>query len=405
MIRLTQKLRSVFATKALLRGEASCAVFCIASCFFTLQPNSAHAQPCSELGAWVVSVQGAFTVAGDPTQMGEEICSGDEISVGQDSRGAIRLASSQTVVRINQNSTFVVEPAGRNGSLLKLLKGVLYLFSRRPESFNVETPYVNAAIDGTEFVIQVTDDQTIVTVIEGSVRTYNAQGEISVSQQQAAVAEASSAPRLIEIVEPENAVKWALYYQPILYALFDPAGTQGVLSTKAINTNSEVADALARLKLVPQENRNDSYHNYSAALYLAVGQVDLATFHINQAFESKPNSADAFALQSVIAVTENIPIRAQLLAMRAVEADPNSSAALIALSYAEQALFNLEQALTSVRAATDIDPGNALAWARLAELWLSHGYYDKALQAARRAVELSPGVANYAPRPCWGFLI
>lgn len=341
-----------------------------------------------------MSVQGAFTVAGSPAQMGKEICSGEEISVGQDSRGAIRLASSQTVVRVNQNSTFVIEPSGLDGSLLKLLKGVLYLFSRRPESFDVETPYINAAIEGTEFVVQVTDDQTVVTVIEGRVRTHNTQGEISVSQQQAVVAEAGSAPRLLEIVEPENAVKWALYYQPILYALFDPAAAQGALSTKVINTNLDVADALTRLELVPQENRNDSYHNYSAALNLAVGQVDAATFHIKQAFRSNPNSADAFALQSVVAVTENKPNRAQSLAKRAVAADSNSSAALIALSYAQQAIFEIDQALASARTAISKDPGNALAWSRLAELWLSHGYYEKALQAAQRAVELSPGVAR-----------
>ena len=41
-----------------------------------------------------------------------------------------------------------------------------------------------------------------------------------------------------------------------------------------------------------------------------------------------------------------------------------------------------------------MEPENALAWARLSELWLSFGSLDEALKAANRAVELNPNVAR-----------
>ena len=79
---------------------------------------------------------------------------------------------------------------------------------------------------------------------------------------------------------------------------------------------------------------------------------------------------------------------------RAVTADPNSAAALIALSYAQQALFNLEDALGSLKQAVQINPENALAWARLAELHLSFADLDEALQAAQKAVAPDPNLSR-----------
>ena len=64
------------------------------------------------------------------------------------------------------------------------------------------------------------------------------------------------------------------------------------------------------------------------------------------------------------------------------------------MSYAQQAGFDLEGARTSVEAAVKLDPNNALAWARLAELWSSFGRLGKALDAAKKAVELDPSLSR-----------
>jgi tetratricopeptide (TPR) repeat protein len=93
-------------------------------------------------------------------------------------------------------------------------------------------------------------------------------------------------------------------------------------------------------------------------------------------------------------VVQNDKDKALDLARRAVEADPNSAAARVAMSYAQQARFDLEGARASLEEAVKVEPNNALAWARLAEIQSSFGELDKSLQSARKAVELDPGIAR-----------
>ena len=89
-------------------------------------------------------------------------------------------------------------------------------------------------------------------------------------------------------------------------------------------------------------------------------------------------------------MVQNDKEQALTLATRAVELDQSSPTARLALSYAQQAHFNIEDALASVQRAVELDPENALAWARLAELHMSTGYLDRALKAAQHAADLNP---------------
>ena len=82
------------------------------------------------------------------------------------------------------------------------------------------------------------------------------------------------------------------------------------------------------------------------------------------------------------------------LAESTVEADSKSASARVALSYVQQANFDLRGALTSLKEAVQLDPENSLAWARLSELWLSFGEVDKALKAAQKAAALNPNLSR-----------
>src|SRR5206468_10964336 len=70
------------------------------------------------------------------------------------------------------------------------------------------------------------------------------------------------------------------------------------------------------------------------------------------------------------------------------------AAALTALSYAQQANFDLEGARDSLERAVQADPNNALAWARLAEIHMSFARLDEALEAAQKAVALNPNLSR-----------
>jgi tetratricopeptide (TPR) repeat protein len=107
-----------------------------------------------------------------------------------------------------------------------------------------------------------------------------------------------------------------------------------------------------------------------------------------------PDNTDALALQSIIAVAQNEKGSALDLAKKAVDAAPKSATARIALSYAQQANFDLEGALSSLREAVKSEPENALARARLSELLLSFGHVGEALEEAKKATAQNPGIAR-----------
>ena len=152
--------------------------------------------------------------------------------------------------------------------------------------------------------------------------------------------------------------------------------------------------AFESIKGVPDTIGEPRFFVYRASLLLAVGRVDEASKDIERALSLSPNYSDAFALQSVIAVVLNEREKALDIARKAVEADPKSAAALIALSYAQQSNFDLEGALESLKQAVQVNPNNALAWARLSELHLSFARLDEALEAAQKAVALDPNLAR-----------
>ena len=71
------------------------------------------------------------------------------------------------------------------------------------------------------------------------------------------------------------------------------------------------------------------------------------------------------------------------LAAKAVALNPRSAAAALALSYAQQAHFDIAGALATLEKAEAANPGNAELKARLAELQLSVGELDKAQKTRR----------------------
>jgi Tfp pilus assembly protein PilF len=127
---------------------------------------------------------------------------------------------------------------------------------------------------------------------------------------------------------------------------------------------------------------------------LAVGQVSQAQRALDQALEVNPASAPARALKAIIAVTQNDELMALALAKEAIQSDPDSAAGYLALSYAQQAAFQLDEALDSVQQAMARDSDNALAKGRLAELLLAQGKLDEAVDVAEQAAVQTPDLAH-----------
>jgi tetratricopeptide (TPR) repeat protein len=370
-----------------------------------LYPDASSAETCEKPVANVVSVQGTVESqrAGDtqwqPVTLHDTYCPGDTIRVQARGRANVTL-SNQSVLRLNANTTMTFEAEKEErSSLVSLLKGAAHFFSRRPRSLEVRTPFTVAGVRGTEFLIVVQVDKTLLSIFTGQVLASNASGSLALTSGQSAVAAAGKAPVLRVVARPRDAVQWALYYPPVLYAQPDTlkAGVdwERMLGTSmAFYLQGDLRQAFKAIEAVSEGIREPRFFTYRASLLLAVGRVDEANADIERAFRLKSNDSDALSLQTIIAVVQNDKDKALSLAQQAVQSDTTSATAQIALSYAQQAGFDLPGARASVQKAVELDAANALAWARLAELQSSFGDLSKALKAAKQAVKLEPNLAR-----------
>ena len=366
---------------------------------------SLAATTCEPSVAKMVSAQGSVEVrrAGQtqwqPAGLNDTYCAGDRIQVGERSRADITLIN-QPVLRLDQNTTITFGGVReQRTSLIELVKGAIHFFSRVPRNLEIITAFVNAGVEGTEGLVQVEADRTLITIFEGKVLAVNQAGSLALTDGQSAVAERGQAPVLRTVVRPRDAVQWALYYPPVTYFRAEefPAGPgwQGMVRNSIESyMKGDYQNAFDAIKGVPNDIREPRFFAYRASLLLAVGRVDEAGPDLERALTSDPKYGDAIALQSIIAVVQNDKDKALALARQAVEADRKSASALIALSYAQQANFDLEGARTSLQQAVQSNPGNTLAWARLAELHMSFAQLDEALEAAKKAVDLDPNLSR-----------
>ena len=314
-----------------------------------------------------VQVLQASTRAAGPATRLLGVCTGDTIRVGDNSRAVVLMIGSNTPLAIDQNSEFTVtESADRTRSLLDLVRGAVLFITGTHRSIDIRTPFVNASVEGTEFIVRVAADRTLITVLEGAVRASNPQGTVLVAAGQQATAVQGRAPQLQVVVRPRDAVQWALYYEPIL-----------------------PADSFDRLATVADTDRDATFYVRRASLYLGVRQLDAARDDLDRAAQLDPSNGQADALRTIIAIALNDKATALDSARTAVARAPGSAAAQVALSYALQAAVDLPGARAAVEKAVALEPENAGAWARLAELRLSLGDTSGAAQAARRSTTLA----------------
>jgi tetratricopeptide (TPR) repeat protein len=344
--------------------------------FWCVSPSTAHAQ-CPEPSARIVHIDRLVEYKAVsakmfvPASVNRDVCRGDSIRTGERSRATIVFVDNTRLV-IDQNTEWVVrEPVVPGRTLIDLIKGAILFLTRQPRSLDVHTPFVNAAVEGTEFLVRVGEDRTLITVFEGRVAAANPSGSLILTQNESAVALRGQAPQRQIIIRPRDAVQWALYYQPIL-----------------------PADSFERLDQIPEAQRDADFYVRRAGLLLGVGRLDEARADLEQALDRDPNDGDAYALRAIIAVALNDRAEALANGREAVKRSPKSAAARIALSYAVQANFELEAARDELLQAVADQPDDARAWARLAELWLSLGYLDRAREAAERAASLAPAEAR-----------
>lgn len=320
-----------------------------------LARGAVAAEPCEPALAQVVSMQGQVEIQRARQaqwvrveRLDTRLCEGDRLRTGMRSRAAL-LLGAQTLIRVDQNTVIGLRITPEE-TRVEFDSGTVYSITRFPRRFRIITPYVNAGVEGTEFLVALGANHADIAVYEGRVAAEDRIGEPGARRtlqdgQEARFARGAP-PVVRAMVNPVDAVQWALYYPPI-----DAQPTE-------------------------------------ASRLLRLGRVDEA----ERALQAAPrDSAETLALLAIIRVVKNDKKEALDLAQRAVAQDPKSTRAVLALSYAQQADFKLEDALSSATRATELEPANSVAQARRAELLLSLGRIKDAEAAASAAVTTNPG--------------
>jgi len=287
-----------------------------------------------------------------------------DVVVTRQGRATVRFESDGTVLRVGPESRVEVDESATQRDITLFFGRIwahVIRWRERPTRFS--TGSTIAAIRGTELSLAVASDgnETQLAVLEGTVEAKTDTGSpITVQGGQTATGAKGRAAAFGVKVRPQDAVQWALYYPPVLFA------KPGVAETAS----------------------------QRAAAKLAAGSVEDAVRDLDELLKANPNDASALTLKSIIGVATNRADEALASARKAAAADPKSADAQIALSYAHQASFDLEAARASLEKAVELAPQDALAWARLAEIRSSLGESGLSVAAARKAAELDPNLAR-----------
>ncbi len=361
-----------------------CLVPALVLCATPTRALAADVPPaCTPIVARIVSMQGVVEMrkAGQQdwatvTRLDTPVCQGDAVHAGPRSRAALVILPEK-FVRLDQNSTVSISIDG-DETVVEFFQdettprdacGAGYFITRFPRKFKVRTPFVNAAVEGTEFLVSMTCSATSIAVFEGKVSAEallsNAERFILSSGETISVGPREP-PATQVLVKPVDAVQWALYYPPL------SAPDPGVGPDQ--QCEQPTPDERSPCLMLRAEQR------------LRVGRVDEAQADVQASLKLAPDSSDADALLSVISVVKNDKQRALAVAHHATQLDPVNPRGWIALSYAQQASFKLEDALASSQRAAELEPRSSIALTRVAELMMSLGKIRSAERAAQAAV-------------------
>jgi tetratricopeptide (TPR) repeat protein len=331
-------------------------------------------KPGTEVAAAVVGVGGHVTVtprSGDEMLLtvGSVLCYGDRIVTGEDANVEFRFGNANTTTGASSNTIVLLPPSPEAGYNLTVVSGLIRFISSVRDYFEIQSPLVNAGIDGTEAMVVVdgTAADTLVLVREGKITAIDRRSPaVRVALAGGEAAYASNGTTLVAatpetvpdkflpfLLHPEDAADWAVYYPPFLLG-------------------ADVVSARVR----------------EAAEQLGAGKPDAAEALLADVPLAPRDRAAALAIRSMAAVFRNQTAAGLELAEAAVAAHPGLGAAHIALSYALQAEGVVEAARDAAADAVAVAPGDAYAWARLAELELTLGDYRRTALALERSLAL-----------------
>jgi hypothetical protein len=343
------------------------------------------------------------------------ICEKFIVTAGVNSSAVVQL-TDDTVIRIDASTTlFIPEKKNSSSVFAKIESGVAYFLSRVKRKFEAASPFMNAGIEGTEFVIAVSQESTKIIVVEGKVNATNGLGSVILESGDSAVAFKDTPPTVHHLLSPWDAVQWMVYFPVYLEKNFfsenvlqqiDSTQRDVLKNSLVALSNHKLFESLSLISSIQpfssSKNKDiltlPEFYEYRSMLLLALGNSTLASADIEKALQINEKLPFAYALKSMIILfekgnlQENVQ-KASVLAKKAIALDNSNIHALLALTYIYQAEYRLDDAVSFLKTSLEertktSDKNDSFLYARLSELMLSAGNSRESLMWAKKAVSL-----------------
>ncbi|HET6490388.1 MAG TPA: FecR domain-containing protein, partial [Syntrophales bacterium] len=101
-----------------------------------------------------------------PARINDRFFPGDMVRVEAESRAAL-LFTNDSTMRLDQNTTITFQEMEEQTIVMRMLNGAGCFFSRIQRSLKLFTPHVNGTVKGTEFLVRVDADETLISLYNG----------------------------------------------------------------------------------------------------------------------------------------------------------------------------------------------------------------------------------------------
>lgn len=358
-----------------------------------LRPCPALAEPQGVASLYAAEGEVAVRRAGSQdwggTKTGDQFREGDTIRTGTDGKAALQFVDG-ALVRLGRFSALTFEKVSPAGNpAVTHTEGKAYFFSRgarrEPE---IRTKNVNAAIFGTELVVETSAAETTIDVLHGTVNAFNAKGSVSLSPGERATALAGEAPTKSILVRPAESVQWMVNFPMLLVesdfiASPDPGcpASCALAVRQALNESAKGRSLLEAL----QGSGRALEGTQRGAILRAIGlwragapAAAEATLGSLQGGGSPTDNALRELVAGFTALVRGNTNGANERLQAAVAYRPGLANEQLLKSYVLQSRGDLEGALAAISLARQEHPKLPALYDREAELLLSFNRYDDA---------------------------
>ena len=356
------------------------AIVCFGSASFAEQLPPVVAAPYSLQGE--VSAQTFNSKDWIPVRIGSEFRVGDTVRTGADGQVAFKFVDG-TLVRLGRHSAIRFKEVLPNGvPVVTQGNGKAYYFSRDTKNEpRIETNFVNAAIYGTELVVDVTHSRTTIDVLHGTIEAKNSSSTVQATIGERVTADGKHSLLKARLVQTDQSVQWMITFpfvvtQQDLSAREDSScvDTCQAAVARVLSHHESGESITSALSRESSDFRRSSYGRIFAAIGLwSSGDIAPARSELGNIPSS--TSPRVSALRSILsgfdALTRGDIPAAESLAENAEHVCPGLVNTALLQSYVSQAKGDPEKALLIAQSRGTRHPSAPQLLDREVELLLS----------------------------------